>query len=275
MKTKFLFFALMISLSSYGQQFINGSFEQNTVANDTSIYCPDLSKVMNDSYGLLGWVTVSNDTICQDSITTASDGKEYLSYFGIGKHDSTKQTPDFNLGLTTNLTAGNVYNISFDAHSPSTKWGMIEIGVTNDTAVLGSKLDYVLIDTSSCWKTYSVAITPQVNANYISVRVVSSDPNNNPTIMGNLDNFSITNSTGLETEKTVNDIRMFPNPAENSFTVVSANTGKFLISDMHGRTVKTASFNTQVDMSEEPAGMYFIRSLNSEKPFVEKLILSH
>jgi len=95
--------------------------------------------------------------------------------------------------------------------------------------------------------------------------------------------FGYGNSSGIEdvTEEVNNGLLIYPNPAQNSFTVEAFSndwqTSQVIISDLSGKQVQvfslTNSSKNQFDISALPKGMYIVNVANGTKSFSKKLIV--
>lgn len=84
--------------------------------------------------------------------------------------------------------------------------------------------------------------------------------------------------------KWANTLDVFPNPAQGSVTVISQNGGKEIeLLDGSGKLIQTFSlFNSgerstsqQIETSDLPAGIYFIRVIGQETNSLRKLVVAH
>lgn len=277
MKTKLTLIALLFTLPFFGQQFINGSFESNnaTPGRDTTMYT---SSVINNFYLLKGqyFTSLKQSVACQSTGKTASDSIWYIQSTGVGFDNSSKQTADFVMELTTGLVPTVPYTVTFDGIG-ATGHELVLIGVTNDTTNIGTIKDSVLVDTATCWKTYNSTFIPGTQDKYISVKIITNDPNNWPTIWVSLDNFRISQGTAIKEESKLT-FKLYPNPSNGVYQIsANSNLKSIRVFDITGKTIlEKSSLDSKqdyIDISQHQEGIYFVRLTDENgNSSVEKLI---
>ena len=102
-------------------------------------------------------------------------------------------------------------------------------------------------------------ITP-TNSMTVSFRLSDYDPNVNIT-EGGIDYFYISNAnvTGIHEEK--EEVNIFPNPSTDELNIVGLSSGKYVISDIQGKSIcfgNISSEQTKIDLKSFTIGTYFI-----------------
>lgn len=277
MKTRLTFIALLFTLPFYGQQLINGSFESNNAISgrDTFIYT---SNIINNFYLLKGknFTELKQSVACQSTGKTASDSIWYLKSGGVGFDNSSKQTADFLMELTSGLVPTIPYTVTFEGIG-ATGQELVLIGVTNDTTNIGTIKDSVLVDTATCWKTYNSTFIPGTQDKYISVKIITNDPGNWPTILVSLDNFRISQGTAIKEESRLT-FKLYPNPSDGIYQIyANSNIKSIKVFDITGKIIiEKLNINTSqdyIDISEHQEGLYFVRLIDENgNSSVEKLM---
>ncbi|PLX07833.1 MAG: hypothetical protein C0596_08810 [Marinilabiliales bacterium] len=86
--------------------------------------------------------------------------------------------------------------------------------------------------------------------------------------------YSKYNPTPMSINNTSKDkIKFYPNPANDIIEFSNFNKNSIVeIYSVNGKLVFSQKINCKLDISEIPAGMYFIKILGEEKPITKKLI---
>jgi hypothetical protein len=122
---------------------------------------------------------------------------------------------------------------------------------TTNTPVANFLCDYVITGNEATWE------------------VVHDDIN----ACGNDGTFSILNS--VVTPPSSGEISLFPNPVIDVLTIETIKTASITIYDFSGRKIKMQKFcneNINLDLSDLPPGIYFLRAENNGVCFSEKFI---
>lgn len=90
---------------------------------------------------------------------------------------------------------------------------------------------------------------------------------------------SVSLCTGINETSTNIEMKLFPNPASHTVTVSADNLSKIQLLDIAGRLLFTTSVNnplqTDLDVSQWPAGMYFVNATRKDGTVVSKRLLKH
>ena len=89
-----------------------------------------------------------------------------------------------------------------------------------------------------------------------------------------LDNIAFNNSmtTSISNHKD-ESIKIYPNPAVNEISIIGMDDGNIIIFDAYGRIIKDQSlFNSKIDISGLPDGVYFISLYSPNQPITKRII---
>ena len=67
-------------------------------------------------------------------------------------------------------------------------------------------------------------------------------------------------------------IKLFPNPTSGIVTIDVKNIDSYIVYDVVGNVVKTKSIDSQIDLTNQPNGMYFVQIQTSEGLITKKVI---
>lgn len=87
---------------------------------------------------------------------------------------------------------------------------------------------------------------------------------------------NINQSTLGQSEQTIGDFMIYPNPATETISIKSEKNGQLTIRDSHGRIVQTHVLNSTsvlVDVSSLTKGIYFVELKSNDQLLTQKLIL--
>ena len=89
---------------------------------------------------------------------------------------------------------------------------------------------------------------------------------------------NVTNSTGVEEQEVISDLKLYPNPASTEVTIKleGANTGMLSVVDVQGREVirRPMNANGRLDVSALEPGNYNVSVLNNEGKVIARQRLS-
>lgn len=285
-----------LPLFANGQDFVNGSFEQNgnlcllnassTVFNANVKYTRSFGSFRKPDI-------MSNDC----GYGTAKDGNWFV---GLATNvQGGVRNEAITLQLTEALQEGSQYSLSFWVRN-RTYASNLELGVSTNDSTAG-KVFYTSSANSigSDWTEVSVRFTAPVSGKYISVRAVN--PNMNSGVW--LDAFHIApvfqadnvviNPTHPDNKVTNNNapkvsanpaVGLYPNPSEGVFKVNNADSSALLsltVYNMLGATVEQhvatpdQPVPAQIDLTEQQPGLYFVElaMVNGEK-MTKRIIVS-
>ncbi len=81
------------------------------------------------------------------------------------------------------------------------------------------------------------------------------------------------------TSNSLTDLKVYPNPAQQSFTVeFTQENFDLIITDLTGRIIydqKNISGKTQIDSKDSTGGIYFVQATNGKFILYKKLIISN
>jgi len=257
-----IIFTLIIFISARSQNLVmNGSFETNTVSVNTlditTAWAATVAHSFEVSAGMM-------DLITSNSCGTASDGNWFVTCSNPG---SGWPYMSFSFKLTTTLTVGAQYTLSFDKRFCGPNSSPIDIGVSNDSTVMGTAVHTFAAPLINSWATETYLFQAPLSAKYLTVNVGVAGGTG--TI--GLDNFSLTAmATGI-IEHANQTISVFPNPSSGIITVSNLNKSiksTIEIYDVLGKKVYSSIIENQqnitIDLSKQATGIYFYRINNGD-----------
>lgn len=284
MKIKLILLCIVfINISVYGQTILNGSFETNTATvSQDNLSNVSLNSLVNNVYGFGEYNQI--DLYKGDSWATwttpySQNGNWRL---GLGTNVSTGKSDAFAFGLSTPLTIGKTYNLSYYdiARNVDPPGGQIEIGISTTNDSFGTLIYTSPIANANNWTLRSFNFTPTISAQYITVRAV----------VGNasygfqwtfVDNFILSSNTDIPTDFIEDDLKIYPNPSSGivNIELQKNNTSCDVeIYDMFGR--KILSYDSvlefqQIDMCSYDQGIYFVKVYDGSAFYIKKLLLEY
>ena len=254
MKAKLLLSTLLAASvcgTSAQNLIINGSLENNTASGNM----PDLhdwSSVVSNAWEIDGGAM---DLLTSNSCGGASDG----NWFVETSHNFLDNYTAFSLGLSTPLISGNQYTLSFDKRLCSANSTAIDIGISNDSTLMGTILQTFSAPSTNSWVTESIVFAAPLPNKFLTVNLQTSLNNSQV----DLDNFILTAvATGIK-ELSFQNLNIFPNPGNGVFSVSLKNNNQkaeLMIFNTVGEKIYTSylnSNNAEIDLSREPKGIYF------------------
>lgn len=288
------------------QDYYNGSDE----AGDIVIGNFTLSNSYNTEWGSWSGFAVSK---VQD-VTTAGWGNQYASFANGGADGSSQYgmwynggTIEFNAAKVlksiqiTNATytaismrdgdqfAKQFGSVNSAAGTPDgtngADWFLLQIVPLNENdELVGDTIDFYLADYRfaddnddyivNSWETVDLG---NVTANKLAFVLSSSDNGewgmNTPGYFS-VDNLVANNSLGIETLTQLNAV-VYPNPAQEQFTIATTEAADMALLNAMGQVVRTAVVNgtTVINVNGLPAGMYQIALKTASGSSVQKLVI--
>jgi hypothetical protein len=248
-----------------------GGAYQASIA-DPNNYDAFFVKFNNTGARILGSYFGGTDSENSKGIVTDTQGKLYLS----GETQST-------LGISTPVSTSSVYLGSGDAF-------LAKFCITNKINVSSLPSSTICMGGPSCTltapancQTYSwsagqttsfvVISNPTVVTNYTTVaNVVDVD---GCTAYSDTIQVYFLDCTGLQTQNVDTEIRIYPNPANNTlfFRTQAECKGTMRIYDLQGKMVLTGDqASGSVDISNLPCGMYILELNNADKKTLKKFV---
>lgn len=163
MKKIYLFISICSAAAfSYGQGFINGSFESTTsVGCDYNNNIPAFNSKMDNVVMFEGTETDIHESGCY--IPSVPDGVKAV---GLANSDA------LNIELTEPLVEGENYNLTFSMFGNTSfgPLGTLEFGATDDELVMGAFLGTADVIFADTWEEKTLTFTAPNNSTHISVR---------------------------------------------------------------------------------------------------------
>ena len=266
-----IFSALVINFTTKAQNLIlNGSFETNTASGNTLGLTSAWATTVANSFEVDGG---QMDLITSNTCGTASDGNWFVTCSNTG---GSWPYMAFSFKLSTTLTMGAQYTLTFDKRFCGPNSSPIDIGVSNDSTLMGTAVHTFAAPLSNTWATETYIFQAPLAAKYLTVNVGVTGG----TGTVGLDKFSLTAvATGIN-EITNQQVSIFPNPNNGTFTISNLTKSSQSIIEIYnaiGEKVYSSSIenqNTTVDINKQAKGIYFYKII-SENGMVRngKLIL--
>jgi hypothetical protein len=257
---RFLFFILLcFAPIIYGQTFLNGDFENNSVTNCmiNNITNQQFNTLMNDvkGIGLAETLDIFYDTNCP-AYSSAQSGHYFVSLEN-NSSDSTQSTA-ISLKLSNALQVGEIYSLSFYVKGG----GPIVIGVSDTDSSFGSVI-YTSPTVVNFWTLRTITFTAPLTGEYVTVKYGS--------FLGGalVDNFIIYSGLGIDGQTGIEKLKIFPNPFSNQITFTSSTNELSTISlyDLLGKQILQQSFSNSTTINTEQLenGIYFYELENSKR----------
>lgn len=261
----FLFQLLSFAPTIYGQTFLNGSFENNTVTN--CMYDIDnatFNSVMTNVKGIgelqtLGIFYYNN---CP-GFDSAQSGNYFVSLENTS--DSTKSTA-ISMKLADTLQAGFPYTFCYYDRGLTLYNGPVEIGMSNNDSTFGT-LIYTSPTCDTTWQQRTVSFNSPITGNYVTARYKHNPPPYDGLL---IDNFGVCLSNGINEHSTKNSFKLFPNPTTDHINIQTNFYQKFIfnIYNSLGQLAKSGvieSNSTTIYLNELANGIYSIELLADNK----------
>jgi len=262
MKSKLLFSILSLAiynLTCAQNLILNGSLETNTATvNTTNLH--DWSTVVSNAWEIDGGTM---DLLKTNSCGTASNG----NWFVETSHNGIDYYTSFSLGLSTHLTVGDHYTLTFDKKVCSTPNASIDIGISNDSTLMGTFIHTFSAPTTNSWSSETYVFSAPIAGKFLTVNVQTSVNNS----LVDLDNFVLTHvsTTGID-EIALQSSNIFPNPGNGLFSIhlkEAVQKAEVTIYNATGEKVVTTQMNSnkvEIDLSNKAKGIYFYTIMNEK-----------
>lgn len=250
------------------QSFINGDFEINTSVDCDynlvdSVFNTRISNIT--AFGK-GYFPPAGGYVGETDLQTLGCYLDPQSgNWCIGLSSDTTSTSDaIAIELTTNLIAGNAYELSFYIYGNTSfhnALSNIEVGETQSDTLFGTLIDSISPDTNN-WKHVLLVFTATQNSSHISVRTKIGMPG-----WTQIDNFSITpTTTSVEEHNQKPVLIAYPSPASTNVNVEFheyITSGVVSIISLSGQLLSKSriDYNRDInlDLKSIPSGVYLIR----------------
>lgn len=252
---------MAIIISTQAQcQVLNGSFElSNAPVCNSSIANSTFNSVQLNitAFGIANQLDLyANFGSC--GYGTSQHGDWFV---GMGVDITGTLNDAFAFHLGSPLLTGNTYLLTFYQRTePGYSSNIIDIGVSNIDTSFGTTVFSTSLPATLSWLMETAVFTAPANASYLTVQVVAGAYGWNM-----VDNFVLTDVTGIEQYGENNSFHAFPNPATSEITVVLPVSFKdnipFILTDIQGRILRKFLFKTGkniVDVSSLAKGIYFL-----------------
>lgn len=282
--------ALFLPFLANGQDFLNGSFEQNgnlcLLNASSTVFNANVKNTR--SFGSFRKPDIMSSDCGYGS---AKDGRWFV---GLATNvQGGVRNEAITLQLTSEIQEGSQYSLSFWVRSRSSA-SNLELGVSTNDSTSG-KVFYTVSANSigGDWTEVSIRFTAPVTGKYVSVRAVNPNMNSGVWIdafrlgaVFQADNVVVASPAHNEPKAAVNNhtgktsaspaVAIYPNPSEGVFRLSNTDSTALLsltVYNMLGATVEqhvaTADepVPTQIDLTEQLPGLYFVElaTVNGEK----------
>jgi len=273
-------FLIFIYKLSFSQQFLNGSFENNSLSDCDTLNISNqiYNSLLPDVIGIgpLQGLDLLTDSCSMQMNVPAIEG-HFFSSLESG-WDSINTTA-ISLKLSSALSEFNQYVISFYSKSIKniSQFYPIEIivGYSDTETSFGVPIDTMgLPDT--VWTKNFVYLNPAFDAQYITVMGL---PGPSITLFSIIDNFSF-DTTGLYLSNgnlQTDIVELFPNPCNDVLNIKLKNVSHVNIYNSLAEIESVSFAKTQngyvsVDVNSLSSGIYFLQVITDDKLFIRKFI---
>ena len=266
-KLSLLIIVLSTSIACYAQTFLNGDFEINTAVNDQiNLTNSAFNGFMSNSFAFGDYGGGGAGGGDMDIITSAT-------YCGVSQNENwyvaltSGGTDAFSLTLSAPLITGHSYTMTFyDRVCASIGMGSpIIIGVSNVNDSFGN-LVYTAPPpvVNGGWTQRVFSFIAPINGLYVTI---SCNGVNSGTLWTQVDNFSLIETTSIQTVNNINTVSIYPNPANNSLNIQTNNNlqATIIIYDFASRKILEREFINTITLNTEllSKGIYLYEIKNN------------
>lgn len=263
-----VFTFLFFQITSAQNIITNGSLESNMAAANMTGLTATWSSIVQDSWEVDGG---SMDLITTNSCTDPSAGNWFVS---TSPQSGLWPYLAFSLKFSSPIVSGVSYKLSLDKIYCGPNTSAIDIGLSNDSTLMGTFLHTFTAPLNNNWETDTFSFVNAYSYKYLAINVGTTGGTG---VIG-LDNFILTTifSTSVNAIKETGKIS-FQNPVSDLLNIHFQNPiGKKTIEliDVSGRTVKSITADNEneisIDVKNISAGIYFLKvnNLTPEKVIV-------
>ncbi len=260
-KNYILLYALVLICTSVHSQnlILNGSFENNTVSSNTLGIQSNWPVTVANSFEVDGG---QMDLIMVNNCGSASDGNWYVTCSNTG---GGWPYMAFSFKLSTILTQGAQYTLTFDKRYCGPNTSPIDIGISNDSTLMGTSVHTFVAPLLNTWAPEMYIFQAPIAARYLTVNVGVAGG----TGTVGLDNFSLQAGMVGINEYSEAKTNFFPNPSNGLFKVTlpfSVMKSELEIFNLLGERIFMTSLQKEgalVDISKQPDGIYFYKISHS------------
>ena len=258
-KNLFTIFVLlfMYHLAAAQNLLTNGSLELNNATVNSLNLTINWADTVLDSWPIDAG---SMDLITTNSCNDASEGNWFVTtspQSGLWPYLS------FSLKFSPPLVSGVPYKLSFDKTYCGPNTSPVDIGLSNDSTLIGTALHTFAAPLVSSWEADSFLFTASNDLKYLTINVGTTGTTG---VIG-LDNFIVTTNYPVSiNEHFASTDFIFQNPVSDFLTIqLNSHPKNFTIEiyEVTGRQVKSVVFKNsgggQVDVSNFTEGIYFFR----------------
>jgi hypothetical protein len=250
--------SFLLAMPCRAQVILNGDFETNTLTQcsynmQNSVFTGSVANAYAFGSG--------NEIDMQDN-SCAFGAPASGSWFASISSSSTGNIDAFSLGLSAPLIAGNQYVVSFynKANTDFTYIDSLLIGISSDSMSFGSQM-FITQPIVGSWSMSTFSFTPSSNMKFITVT------NKGDTTGWNfIDNFVITDVTGIGEYYGNGSLNLYPNPAGTSVMVSAQYMSRVAVYSADGRLVLEENVigkeNHRVELGSFAPGIYIIEVRN-------------
>ena len=249
----------IVTIAHSQNLILNGSFENNTASSNTFGLTSNWATTVANSFEVDGG---QMDLITSNNCGTASDGNWYVTCSNTG---GGWPYMAFSFKLSTTLTMGAQYTLTFDKRFCGPNSSPIEIGISNDSTSLASPVHTFAAPTLTTWATETYLFQAPLAAKYLTVNVGVTGG----TGTVGLDKFSLTAVGVGINELASTEINISPNPSNGLFTVTlptNSNKSELEVYNVLGEKVFHSSLENKVntiDLNKQTLGIYFYKITNA------------
>jgi len=256
---------ILVSLTGQAQTILNGSFETSTKYCSAAAPRQSYDTIIADSkeIGHANEIGIFGSVSCA-SEGTAEDGTYFL---GMVSDYYNNLEDAFSLQLSSALQIGHTYHLTyFDKYNSPNLGCSLEFGVSANDSTFGTLMYSSPYFPITSWSIHTVVLKPTFAANYITVR--TNTQGGGYTLV---DNFQLTDLTGIEESVNQATVRIFPNPVKDHAKITFSSDLRYEnaeldLFDCTGRKMKTFLQSEpktfELVNSNLSPGIYYYRIVN-------------
>lgn len=258
-----------LSAGVHSQSFLNGDFENNSALQcEFNLANSDYSSKMSNS-----WAFGSGEEVDIQTFVCGYETPPTGNWFVSLSKDTDGNCDAISLELTTNLIAGNQYEISYFSSALMGNTGL-RFGLSEQKDDFGQPI-FASQPLLNNWVQKAHTFIAPNNGKYITVTTDCASPSGGWNL---IDNLQMTPTLGVENHDRANSVTIFPNPSAGHFTIATtANISQVMVFNAIGQLVKTKETAglTEIGLDLDANGVYLVTLKSGNSAATKKIVVSH